>query len=164
VAEALAADVDSRVPAGAEVVADVVLEAFDGGVAVSGTVSTRWEGQCRRCLNPVGGDLVSQVKEIFRRGGGPEEGTYPMSEDGASLREMALDALFAALPLLPLCRADCRGICQRCGAELDVSACGCEEPRADPRWSVLDVLRSAAPITQSQGGDQERGRHGRPSV
>ena len=37
--EALVADVDSRVPAGAEVVADVSLDAFDGGVSVAGKVS-----------------------------------------------------------------------------------------------------------------------------
>lgn len=146
--EALVADVDSRVPTGAEAVADVVLEAFDGGVAVRGTVSTRWEGECRRCLCPIDGEVVADVKEIFRRGGGPEEGTYPLGTDHVSLREMVLDALFAALPLLPLCRADCRGICPRCGAELNVAPCDCEEVRVDPRWSALNVLRTATVVPE----------------
>jgi uncharacterized protein len=139
--EDLVADVDSRVPAGAEVAADVLLEACDGGVAVSGQVSAPWEGECRRCLRPVNGEVAARVREIFRRGGGADEGTYPMAEDHVNLREMVLDSLFSALPLLPLCREDCLGICSRCGADRNVSPCACRETDADPRWSALDVLQ-----------------------
>lgn len=139
--EALVADVDSRVPAGAEAVAEVVLEPFDGGVAVSGTVSSYWEGECRRCLAEVGGPIEMEVRELFRRGGGAEEGTYAMAEDHINLREMVLDSLFAALPLLPLCQQDCLGICPMCGSNRNTTPCGCEEVVIDPRWSGLEVLR-----------------------
>jgi len=140
-AEALVADVDSRARAGAEAEADVVLESFDGGVAVSGKVTSRWEGECRRCLGHVDGELVTSVREIFRRGGGADEGTYAMTEDHLNLREMVLDALFSALPLLPLCRPDCLGICAQCGADRNISPCSCRGTDLDPRWSTLDVLR-----------------------
>lgn len=137
----LVADVDSRVPAGAEAVADVVLEAFDGGIAVSGTVRSVWEGECRRCLAGLGGELVAPVSEIFRRNGGEAEGTYAMAEDSLDLEEMVLDCLFAALPVMPLCREGCLGLCSLCGADRNVSPCACQQPVGDPRWSVLDVLR-----------------------
>jgi uncharacterized protein len=140
--EALVADVDSRVPAGAEIVADVVIESFDGGVAVTGKLSSVWEGECRRCMVPLDGELVTDVRELFRRGGGEDEGTYPMAADHVNIRDMVSDALFAALPLLPLCREDCRGICPRCGADLNGAPCGCEEVHLDPRWSALEVLVS----------------------
>jgi len=140
--EPLVADVDSRVPAGAEAVADLTLQAFDGGVAVTGLVSTRWEGECRRCLTNVDGEVSSQVRELFRRGGGDDEGTYRMDDDRLNLREMVLDSLFASLPVLPLCRPDCRGICARCGTDRNVEECGCDEVEVDPRWSALNVLRS----------------------
>ncbi len=140
-AEALVADVDSRVPAGSEAVADVTLDAFDGGVAVTGKVSGTWEGECRRCLCSLDGQLVADVREIFRRGGGEQEGTYAMAEDHVNLRELVLDALFVSLPLLPLCREDCRGICAVCGADLNVAACQCRQVDVDPRWSGLEVLR-----------------------
>lgn len=139
--EALVADVDSRVPAGAEAVAEVVLEPFDGGVAVHGTVSSHWEGECRRCLVDVGGELQVEVRELFRRGGGDEEGTYPMGEEHINLRDMVLDNLFAALPLMPLCREDCAGICPLCGTNRNTEACDCAEVVVDPRWSGLEVLR-----------------------
>jgi uncharacterized protein len=141
-AEPLVAEVDSRVPAGAGVVADLTLEAIDGGVAVTGTVASRWEGECRRCLTGLDGEISGEVRELFRRGGGEDEGTYQMGEDHLNLRDMVLDSLFASLPLLPLCRADCRGICPRCGADRNVEECGCEEVEVDPRWSALNVLRS----------------------
>lgn len=148
-ANALVADVDSRVPAGAEAVAEVELEAFDGGVAVSGTVSSPWEGECRRCLRPVGGELTARVRELFRRGGGEDEGTYPMAEDHLNLRDMVLDSLFAALPLLPLCQEDCLGLCSQCGADRNTTPCDCAPAAADPRWSALDEL--AAPAGEEAG-------------
>jgi uncharacterized protein len=153
--DALVADVDSRVPAGAEVVADVMLDAFDGGVGVKGAVSSRWEGECRRCLRSLDGELLTDVRELFRRGGGETEGTYRMGEDHLNLREMVLDALFAALPLLPLCREDCHGICPRCGADRNTAPCGCQEVEIDRRWAALDVLRLAQetePETEPEPG------------
>ena len=68
---------------------------------------------------------------------------------------MVLDALFVSLPLLPLCREDCRGICALCGADLNVAPCQCDEVLVDPRWSGLDVLRAGgdqAGLTQERGG------------
>jgi uncharacterized protein len=153
--EALVADVDSRVPAAAEALADVVLESFDGGVAVSGKVSTVWEGECRRCLCRIDGELVGDVREIFRRGGGAEEGTYPMGTDRVNLREVVLDSLFAALPLLPLCRPDCRGICPRCGTDRNIAPCDCQEIQVDPRWSVLDVLQTGPEGTWDEPEDRQ---------
>jgi uncharacterized protein len=142
-ADALVAEVDSRVPAGAEVEADVVLDAFDGGVSVTGRVSSRWEGECRRCLRSLDGELSTDVRELFRRGGGQDDGTYRMGEDHLNLREMVMDTLFAALPLLPLCVEDCHGICPRCGADRNTAPCGCQEVEVDRRWAALDVLRLA---------------------
>ncbi len=153
--EDLVADVDSRAPAGSEAVADVTLEAFDGGVAVTGKVSGTWEGECRRCLCSLDGRLVAEVREIFRRGGGDQEGTYAMAEDHVNLREMVLDTLFVSLPLLPLCRPDCAGIFPVCGADRNVAPCPCQDVVVDPRWSGLEVLRTAgeqAASTSEAGG------------
>ena len=156
-AEPLVADVDSRVPAGAEALADVRLQPFDGGVAVTGTVSTKWEGECRRCLANVDGEISAEVRELFRRGGGEDEGTYQMGENHLNLREMVLDSLFASLPVLPLCRPDCRGICPRCGADRNVEDCGCEEVEVDPRWSALNVLSMGDELGDDRGGPRSGG-------
>ncbi|MGH9082909.1 MAG: DUF177 domain-containing protein [Acidimicrobiales bacterium] len=46
------------------------------------------------------------------------------------------------LPMAPLCRQACRGLCPVCGIDRNGESCVCVAPR-DPRWANLDVLRSA---------------------
>jgi uncharacterized protein len=137
---------DSAVPEGAEAWADVNLQSFDGGVMVTGTVGAPWHGVCRRCTAPVGGELRIAVRERFTepgaRYGDPEDDeSYPIVEDRLDLRPMVRDAVVLELPLAPLCRDDCRGLCPHCGADRNEEECGCVAPR-DPRWANLDVLRT----------------------
>jgi uncharacterized protein len=54
---------------------------------------------------------------------------------------MLRDALALELPLNPLCRADCKGYCPRCGADLNAGACDCTDEEIDLRWAELAVLR-----------------------
>ena len=133
---------DSTVPEGAEVSSDVVLQSFDGGVMVTGTVAAPWQGICRRCAVPVGGELSIAVRERFcDTVDADDEEAYPIVDDALDLSPMIHDALVLELPLAPLCREDCKGLCPHCGADRNVEPCGCVAPR-DPRWANLDVLRS----------------------
>jgi len=132
----------SAVPDGAEVVADVDLDAVLGGVAVEGTVRAPWTGACRRCLSPAAGELRVAVRELYTEGGDGEE-TYPLAGDVVDLEPLVHDAVLLELPQAPLCRADCRGLCPVCGANRNDEDCACEAP-TDPRWAALDVLRPGA--------------------
>ncbi len=142
----------SRVPAGADVAVDVVLEASDGGIVAGGTVRAPWVGECRRCLGEVGGELVVQVRELYEdrpahSGPGAEEAemaeeTYPLTEETLDLYPLARDAILLNLPQAPLCRPDCAGLCPTCGADLNEGPCGCPPPTTDARWAALDALRS----------------------
>jgi len=138
---------DSSVPEGADAICDVTLESFAGGVMVTGTVASPWQGMCRRCAAPIEGVLRIDVRERFTepgaRYGDPEDDeAYPIAEDDLNLAPMVRDAVVLELPLAPLCRDDCKGLCPYCGCDLNVETCRCEAP-PDPRWASLDVLRSA---------------------
>ena len=138
---------DSSVPEGADAICEVTLESFTGGVMVTGTVTAPWRGMCRRCAEPVGGMLRVDVRERFcepgaRYGDPDDEEAYPIVEDELDLSPMVRDAVVLELPLAPLCRPDCRGLCTRCGTDLNEGSCECVATR-DPRWANLDVLRSA---------------------
>ena len=139
---------DSSVPEGAEAVCEVALESFAGGVMVTGTVTAPWRGMCRRCASPVEGVLRIPVRERFSDAGtadGRDRGddeAYPIVGDQLDLGPMVRDAVILELPLAPLCREDCRGLCPYCGCDRNEELCACEAPR-DPRWANLDVLRSA---------------------
>jgi uncharacterized protein len=71
-----------------------------------------------------------------------DEETYPLLGDHLDLEPLARDAVLLALPLAPLCREDCAGLCPTCGAERAGGACGCDPAPVDPRWAALDVLRA----------------------
>jgi DUF177 domain-containing protein len=133
----------SVVPAGAEAECDVTLVPFEGGVDVDGTVRAPWAGICRRCAEPVSGELAIHVHERYADAplAGPSDGElYPIVDDELDLGPLVRDAVVLELPMAPLCRPDCAGLCPRCGANLNEGDCGCVAPR-DPRWANLDVLR-----------------------
>src|SRR5262249_1693731 len=46
-----------------------------------------------------------------------------------------------ALPVKPLCREECAGLCPRCGVDRNAGACGCPEPAGDSPFAVLKALR-----------------------
>jgi uncharacterized protein len=137
---------DSRIPESAVVTADVDLDSVDGGIEVSGLVEAPWVGECRRCLKEVGGTLECEVREVYRRRPpgeppGQDEETYPLAGEMLDLRPLVRDALLLELPMAPLCREDCAGLCPTCGADLSEGPCGCSPAGGDPRWAALDVLR-----------------------
>ena len=136
----------SEVPEGADVDVDVDLEPIGGSaVEAVGTVAAPWEGLCRRCLQPVAGTVLAQVRELFESTPVEDE-TYPLAHDQIDLEPMAREAVVLELPQAPLCKEDCRGLCATCGADLNEGDCPCEAP-VDPRWAALDELRTPADPT-----------------
>jgi uncharacterized protein len=137
----------AHVPDGAEVVVDGTLEAIEGAVTVTGTVTAPWTGECRRCLDPVVGTLEVVLSEVFEPR--PVDGeTYPIEGDEVDLEPVVRDGVLLHLPLAPLCRPDCPGpapdafptIVEDTDLEPDDDG-GLGEPAADPRWAALDQLR-----------------------
>lgn len=130
----------ARVPEGAEVCVEADLEAVHSGVMAHGVVSTRWEGECRRCLGPATGELRTEVRELFESGSDAVE-TYPLQGEQLDLEPLARDAVLLELPQAPLCAEACKGLCPTCGANRNETGCQCEATTVDPRWAALDVLR-----------------------
>ncbi|HEX3795779.1 MAG TPA: DUF177 domain-containing protein [Acidimicrobiales bacterium] len=130
----------SVVPVGAEAQVDVMVHPFSGGYEAVGTVDAPWEGICRRCTLPVAGWLHLNVHERFGVGAGDEDEMYPVTDDTIDLGPMVRDSIVLELPMAPLCREDCKGLCPQCGADRNEGECGCVAP-TDPRWANLDVLR-----------------------
>jgi uncharacterized protein len=93
----------------------------------------------------VSGELVVDVHERFSdrppANEPPEDDDmYPIVDDRVDLGPLVRDAIVLELPMAPLCRDDCAGLCPVCGANRNEGDCGCVAPR-DPRWANLDVLR-----------------------
>ena len=108
----------------------------------------RFELLCARCLNAVEQDLAGDFDLIFRPAGADGEGgEHSINEDeteigyyersGLLLEDAVREQVLLALPARTLCREACQGLCPRCGADLNMSGCGCGNTSADPRWSAL---------------------------
>jgi uncharacterized protein len=142
---------DTSVDAGAEVVVDADLDSIDGGIEVAGTVTAPYTAECRRCLRPIHEVLEVAVREMYRphpvRERQEDEDTYPLEGELLDLAPLARDAVLLELPVNPLCRPDCEGLCPTCGAALDDGPCGCPAPASDPRWGALEALRQPTPGT-----------------
>jgi uncharacterized protein len=130
---------ETVVPAGSKLVIDAMLEAVSDGVLVSGTTTVGWKAECRRCLQPVDGTSHASFREMYSLH--PVEGeTYPITHEQVDLELVAREAILLDLPLAPLCREECAGLCLTCGADLNDGPCGCAEVPVDPRWTGLSGL------------------------
>jgi uncharacterized protein len=122
-----------------DVVVDAVLEAQSETVTLIGTVTGHWTGECRRCLEPTGGEVTVELSEVFEPE--PVEGeTYPRGRDDLDIEPALREALALALPLAPLCDEACPGPdpeSHPVTVEADVDD---DAPATDPRWGVLDTL------------------------
>jgi uncharacterized protein len=119
---------------------DLVLEAIEGGILVQGRLTGAYEGSCGRCLAPIGAPLEVEVAEVYRPPGGVWEEGYVISHESIDLDRMVRDTIGLEIPLKPLCRPDCAGLCVRCGADRNVGPCACPPEEGDPRWSALREL------------------------
>jgi uncharacterized protein len=132
---------------------DLRLESVVEGVLVSGTVAATMSGECVRCLDPVTAPLVVDLQELYAHPGrerDEDDDTEPLPEmagDLIDLEPALRDAVVLALPLRPLCRDDCPGLCSECGARLGDDP-GHTHDVVDPRWAVLGDLGVSANGTE----------------
>lgn len=133
------------------------LEAVVEGVLVSGTVTAQVRGECGRCLAPVTDEVVVEVQELFAY---PDSLTEETAEEGevgrieddvVDLNPYLRDAVVLGLPLTPLCRSECRGLCATCGEPWDALPADHTHETIDPRWAAL-----AQRFADQQPDSQER--------
>jgi uncharacterized protein len=131
------------VPMELPVEGDLLLESLVEGILVSGRLRGTMRLRCARCLGEFEQRFDIEVSELFMREPDPEEEHYSLAPDGVlDMESMVRDAVVLAMPFSPLCRADCKGICERCGGDRNLAQCECGETPADPRWAGLERLFS----------------------
>jgi uncharacterized protein len=121
-------------------------------IRLRGHFEGKFEVPCARCVEPVEIPLGGDFDLIFRPAEADAEATErsitaPETEIGYYLKDSLLledvlrEQVLLSLPVRTLCKPDCKGLCQRCGANRNTTACTCEEGPSDPRWEALSGLR-----------------------
>ena len=111
------------------------------------SASVEYRTECARCLAPVSGefnlDLEKTVAPRNLLGDLDEDrlDDYAIIEDGfLDLDGQLTEQLEMEFPVRFLCREDCRGLCPRCGKNLNQGECGCETKEIDPRLLPLQKI------------------------
>ena len=116
---------------------------------------------CSRCLKPLEETLPIEFEEEFQstvdvRTGHPlkseaDDEVFKIDENHLlDLTEAIRQYREASAVMQPLCRPDCRGLCPRCGKDLNTGDCACTAAPVDSRWSALAGL---LPKSDSEGKD-----------
>jgi uncharacterized protein len=122
-------------------------------IRLKGRFSGNFQVPCARCVEPVSIPLAADFDLIFRPVAADSEAlersiTAPETEigyyqkDSLLLEDVLREQVLLSLPVRTLCKPDCKGLCQRCGANRNSQPCSCEEGPSDPRWEALAGLRS----------------------
>ena len=124
----------------------------DDNVFVRGQVTGETHVECVRCLREVRLALDAPIDLVYLPEG--DEGPDDDGEVGEEQRDYAThdgkeirldgelrEALILSLPLNPLCRPDCRGLCPQCGEDRNEHICGCSPGTEDPRLAPLRNLK-----------------------
>jgi uncharacterized protein len=121
-------------------------------VGVKGNVRGVVEIDCTRCLQPVEQSLsIDFDVEYLTEGGFGSDGehevhtsdleTDELPGNSLDLKHLAREQILLNVPEQFFCRENCKGLCEKCGENLNLVDCNCSEDEVDPRWAALKDLK-----------------------
>ena len=135
------AELNGQYPAREPILVEGSVRNSAGALELSMTASTTLDAACDRCTKPV--RIPKEVEfscllaEELENG---ENDEIVLLENGeVDVGELARTAFILEMDAKFLCSEDCKGLCSRCGADLNLGPCGCKKD-ADPRLAVLAKL------------------------
>lgn len=113
-----------------------------------GTIKALLEAECARCLTLCQFPLQAEIKFILDQ---TEVAVAPEIQDddyqfiskaapAYNLIPRLREALILSVPMRFLCQSDCKGLCPKCGLNLNLETCNCKPEEIDPRWGKLEQL------------------------
>lgn len=133
------------------------LSRSDTTVLLKGRVKGALIVECARCLEPFVFHFDTELYQLYipetkyrqRFGGGEEELELTRedlvlsyySDDEIDISPLVYEEIILSIPMKPICREDCKGLCPRCGTNLNTGTCLCQKESVDPRWRALKKLQ-----------------------
>ena len=120
--------------------------AGSGEIVVRGSLDGWLKQQCRRCLEPVEGQMGHELTLVFvaadEMGAEDDDGVHVYGQGTEiDLSNAVLEEVVFAVDPYVICKSDCKGLCSRCGTNRNKQTCNCTEDHTDSRWEALRVLK-----------------------
>ena len=130
-------------PVSEPVLAEGTVRNTAGVLVMKGQISTTIHGLCDRCASPFDREIkfpldVVLVTEMADEEN-EDEGVFPLVGDSADLDEIVRTVFVLNLDSKLLWKPACKGLCSRCGKNLNDGPCGCQK-EIDPRLAALKQL------------------------
>ena len=113
---------------------------FGGVVMLDAKVSGEYNAVCDRC----GGNSVFEIEfdfsEGFSKTPDEDEEIMLLADENINISEAVLRNVFMNLPMKHICSQDCKGICPKCGTNLNEAQCDCEDDSWNPQFDILKGL------------------------
>ena len=119
-----------------------IVKNISGVVVLEANGSFSYSVPCDRCGEMLTKSLDFEITENFVKESDDEITTdaLTLTGDTVDLKDIAERVAFANLPLKNLCREDCKGLCLKCGANLNYSPCECKDDEWNPQFESLKGL------------------------
>ncbi len=119
------------------------VENHAGYLCLTGTVLLEGTFRCARCCREFPRKLefplaYTLVESLANQDAQEEDGFLLLEEGRLDLSEVVRSQLLVEMPYRFLCRNDCKGLCPKCGCDLNVERCSCATSETDSRWAVLN--------------------------
>lgn len=112
-------------------------------ISLTGTVKTKIQLTCSRCLESYPYDINLDINEKFSNIiANEDDDIIFLDSDTIDITEIIENNIILTLPIKRLCREDCKGLCQQCGANWNFSTCDCKKDDIDPRLAKLKDMFS----------------------
>lgn len=130
-------------PVSEPVLAEGVVRNTAGVLVMTGQIQTTIHGICDRCASPFDREIVFPIDVVLVTELADEENedewVFPLEGDSANLDDIVRTVFVLNLDSKLLCKEDCKGLCHRCGKNLNDGPCNCQK-ELDPRFAALKQL------------------------
>jgi uncharacterized protein len=120
----------------------------DRGVDLDARLTATVQVLCSRCTEPLELPIETDVSLMLVPAGAPvpaaddgpdedEDRRFEVKDGKADLESIAREQIYLTLPLKPICRETCKGLCPVCGVNRNQEDCACDVEDVDPRLAPL---------------------------
>lgn len=135
-----------------DLVFDLLIRGNQKKVNIRGNLKAGITANCHRCLKPVPVDFERRFHVTYLA---PDQDRFAKDEveitsqelevaylEGKllSIHDLLQEQIYLAVPMKVLCRPECRGLCVRCGSDLNEVECDCVQEDSDARWAALKAI------------------------